>query len=170
VAKPTPAEFRALAEQLRLPGYDYLVVADGSGTLWNRPCGYWADLFDPATDAVEELGGALTHGTNNRAELLPFLLAFWRVEALARAAGKTLVRVACVSDSKLTVDGASGVNANAANPDLWAFLEYFDTPGSPQGLDLRFEWRWVPRNSNPVHERADDMGRRLRHAVEGVLQ
>jgi ribonuclease HI len=161
MSTPTVADFRALAEKLLLPSYDFMVVCDGSGTTMFQPCGYYAATHDAGIDNVAEFHGGASHGSNNWAELSPFLLAFANIEQ--RLTGDT-PHVACVSDSELTVKAAQGIYRRNANLSLWAAYDYF---AKEQGW--RFTWRHVRRNSNPINNWADHEAGRSRNAIELLL-
>jgi ribonuclease HI len=154
-------EFRTLYAELGLrgPEYDHVIVADGSGTKATTPCGYYAALHSWKSDEVREFVGAVSHGTNNRAELSPVLEALAWLD-LNGVAGR---RVLCVSDSEITVKGAKREYGRNANQHLWAALDYFERVG------FKMSFRWVPRNSHEIHRRADARSRAGRLAMEQHL-
>lgn len=160
MGKPTPEAFEDLIENLPLPVCDYVVIADGSGTSAGCPCGYYAAVYNRVHGTVDELWGGGTTGTNNSAELAGFPLALWHIEKQTGTWAKKL-RIACVSDSEVTVFGATGKYARNKNKHLWASLEYF--LGLPW-LDI--SWHHIPRNSHEIHERADEESKRMRKLFE----
>lgn len=145
--------------------FDFVIVADGSGTKADTPGGFYATLYDVNWEIVEKLGGSLSHCTNNLAELLPFLLGCWRIEGLLQARKNSLrPRILCVSDSEVTVRGANGTYGRNANLAFWAALEHYEK------LGFRFEWRHIPRNSHALHSTADKASRELRLSMEAFLE
>lgn len=155
------ARMSALAKKLALPAFDLMLVADGSGRTAGTPCGWSCHAYEPAAAAVEVYAGGSTHGTNNYAELMPFVQALWAYDAAHPFARR--VRVAAVSDSEVTVRGGTREYGRNANRPLWASLEWFE------GLGWVFHWRHIPRNSDPVHEAADDESRTVRLMFENYL-
>lgn len=143
-----------LVRTLNLRGYDVLVVADGSGTR-GRPYGWAYLIHSPGAAPALVLGGG-TYGSNNVAELEPFVHA---LDFLGdgRVAG---VRVACVTDSEVTARGGRGEYARTANRHLWASV------GRYESLGVEFDWRHLPRNSHALHKLLDDQSRRVRKTFE----
>ena len=140
--------------------HDHYVVADGSGTTAVKPCGYFAWLV--SRGGTTPVWGSASGGTNNYAELAPFLLALHRLCPVAWA-GKG-VRVLCVSDSEVTVKAAKGEYARGVNGHLWAGLDWFAGTGL-----LTIDWKWLPRNSLPCHAAADEMSRVARIGMEKLV-
>jgi hypothetical protein len=72
-------------------------------------------------------------------------------------------RVWIFSDSDYTVKCGSREYNRKANLDLWTVVDWYETRG------YRLRWRWVPRNSNPLHASADTLSRSAREALKGVV-
>lgn len=155
---------RELAGSLGLGGVDYLVVADGSGNTCRTPCGWFARVWNLRTGRSADCYGGGSQGTNNVAELSPFLQSLYVIESWRpgwRGSADTTV-VGCVSDSEMTVRCGQGRYSRAANGHLWAALQYFED----NGYELR--WAHVPRNSNVFSALADRMAGRVRGLISGV--
>jgi ribonuclease HI len=153
-----PSAFRDLAQSLSLPELDVIIVADGSGTVPSKSGGCAALIWDRRTDETHEIRSALSHSTNNFSELFPFVHALWMIQKTASLARGD--SVGCVSDSQITVKAGQKLYSRSANECLWDAIEYFETGG------IRFEWRWVPRNSNPLNAWCDKRSREMRILLE----
>lgn len=162
---PTQTHFVVLADSFEDEyDFDLMIVSDGSGNTVDRPCGFYAASFEKATGTVREHFGGTNGGTNNYAELAPFLLALWQFQATFNPAGwKREVRVLCVSDSLITVNCGNGKFARNANRALWANLDWY----VENGYEIRFFY--VPRNSNPINAYADEQAGKVRKSFEELL-
>ena len=159
--KPTQDDFYRLADSLGVKNFDLVVVADGSGSVANEPCGYYAASlwrWGPDGGTVCEHFGGASGGTNNYAELTPFLFVLWQFQALYQReiVAYQPLQVLCVSDSEVTVKCGAGEYARNANLLLWASIDCLEEMG------FDFTWRHVPRNSNPINTRADEQAKRIR--------
>ncbi len=149
---------------LGLATFDLLLLADGSGTKLERPCGWACYAYTPGGPIVEHLGGT-SGGTNNFAELAPFLHALWsfhtrHFQGEERPRG---VRVELVSDSEVTVRCGNGQYGRHANLPLWASIDWFVANG------YLLHWNHIPRNSNSVATMADRRGREVRRVLESYV-
>jgi ribonuclease HI len=131
-----------LAGDLDLADFDLLLVGDGSGTVYDRPAGWACVAYDRRRRQAVIHAGSVTGGTNNFAELAPYIQALWHHDQEHGPAIVTPVRVQVVSDSELTVRCGAGRYARRANGCLWAAVEWFERHG------YRLAWRHVRRNSN----------------------
>jgi ribonuclease HI len=157
-------EFQALATALSLPPHDVMLVGDGSGTLHGKPCGWglagclWDRSGPRATGEAFRLGGSLSSGTNNLAELFPFVHGLWHIDYLlgkSNMSNRGRVSVHMVSDSEVTVRAGRGEYARNANAALWAAIDWF-------AAHYDLAWHWVPRNSNALNAWCDGESRRCR--------
>jgi ribonuclease HI len=163
------AHLEGLATELLLPAFDLLLVGDGSGTTLVKPSGWYCVSYERSLGegGVQEHFGGAGGGTNNYAELLPYCFALWayhvskQVPTSVKSASP--VRVAVVSDSEVTVRCGNGEYERRANACLWAQVEWFERNG------YDFRWVHVPRNSNPLNERADAVAGLARSAMASVL-
>ncbi len=157
-------DFGVLAEELGvdLGSFALALVADGSGyNLW-KPGGWAVAMLRPATNTGLFFTGGNSGCTNNYSELEPFLFGLWR-------AGRewTLARgdqVLCVTDSQMTAYCGSGRYERSANGALWAQLEWYEKGG------VKFDWRWVRRNSNPLNTWCDWAADKTRLALNELQE
>jgi ribonuclease HI len=132
-----------LARQLFVADFDLLLVGDGSGTVYAQPAGWGCLAYDRRKQQVNLHTGATSCGTNNFAELVPYVQALWHHHQDHQQAPAIPVRVQIISDSELTVRCGNGCYARRANACLWASIAWFEQNG------YRLAWRHVLRNSNP---------------------
>lgn len=138
---------------------DVLIIADGSGNLVNQHSGWAALLYINKTSKVYQICGGASVGTNQVAELQPFLTALWYAGRLMNGWGAG-DRVTCVTDSQVTVCCGNKEYERNANSALWAQLEWYEKHG------VLFKWIWVPRNSNPINKWADKQAEQARLALK----
>jgi ribonuclease HI len=139
-------------EELDLPEFDILLLGDGSGSTVATPCGWFVTMFTKGGGETTHFGGT-NGGTNNYAELAPYLHALWRfhVETFGNDGDmpSSPVKVVIVSDSEVTVRCGNKEYARRANGCLWAQLAWFERNG------YAIYWRHVARNTTSYHARAD---------------
>jgi ribonuclease HI len=157
------AELDDLARRLVLPAFDLLLVGDGSGTVHHRPAGWACVAYDRLKQQAVLHTGAVSCGTNNLAELFPYVQALWHHHQNHDQVVPAPVRVQIVSDSELTVCCGNGRYARRANGALWAAVAWFEQNG------YRLGWRHVPRNSNVWHALMDRLAGRSRRLLEEAL-
>ena len=150
-------DFVDLATKLDEPigSYDYVAVADGSGTTLGQPCGSFLTFLKKDSQEPVWLMTTASSGTNNYAELYPFLNFLWWLESCKVERAKLLF----VSDSEVTVRCAMGLYSRKANLGLWAMYDFYAK---------RFEivWKHVLRNSNPINEECDERAKCARKLHE----
>jgi ribonuclease HI len=150
--------FEELALEIGLGAFDVMLVGDGSGTVADRPCGYAVARYERAHSTFTWLVGAASHGTNNYAELLPYVHALWQYDATVQRRPRP-TRVAVVSDSEVTVRCGQGVYERRANLCWWRAADWFGENG------YLISWRHVRRNSNRISARADALAGQTRSAL-----
>ncbi|MBL8798905.1 MAG: hypothetical protein JNM56_33785 [Planctomycetia bacterium] len=151
----------AFARALPPPAADLLLLGDGSGTVCSQPAGWACTAYDRRRQQARLHVGALSSGTNNFAELFPYLQALWFYH---QQPGIHLpVNVHIVSDSELTVRCGNGQYARRANGCWWAALAWFEEQG------YRLQWQHVARNSTPWNHLADLLAGRQRQLLVAEL-
>jgi ribonuclease HI len=153
------AGLEQLARDLALPGCDLLLVGDGSGSVYNQPAGWACAAYDSRKRRAVLHAGAVSGGTNNYAELAPYLQALWHHHQDHGQAPVTPVKTVIVSDSEVTVRCGNRLYSRNANLCLWAAIDWFEQQG------YQLTWRHVRRNSNPWHAWADTIAGRMRYAM-----
>lgn len=136
------------------PDFDYIVICDGSGTRKDVPCGWSGLIFSLWDMEREEFYGGCSGGTNNYAELEPFVYALNRI--MNETSALSLPRLLFITDSEVVV--RKGIGTYQINKDeiLW---KCFD--GKPNVV-----WRHTPRNIVPAQILCDTISRELRLVIE----
>jgi ribonuclease HI len=158
-----PAEALAgleqLAHDLALPDADLLLVGDGSGSVYNQPAGWACTAYDRRKRRAVLHAGAVSGGTNNFAELAPYVQGLWWHHQDHGQAPATPVKVVLVSDSEVTVRCGNRVYSRNCNLCLWAGIDWFEEHS------YQLSWHHVRRNSNPWSAWADNVAGRMRYAM-----
>jgi len=168
---PQTSEPMNLTEFLRKQGlvggqWDLLMFGDGSGKSWKEGGGFCTFLVDGRRGERAHIIGARNATTVNRMELSAYVeaLSYHYFEVLRGKITQPPYRVWAFSDSEYTVKSGNRDQARSANLDLWTLTEWYEQRG------YRLRWRWLPRNSNPLHETADRLcGEANRKISELVL-
>jgi ribonuclease HI len=155
-----------LFHDLSIPESDLLIVGDGSGTVTLKPCAWFCTSYDHSDDKVWEHMGGTNGGSNNFAELSPYIHALQFHHQILTKRGRNPTAsepcsVLIVSDSEVTVRCGNKEYARNANGALWAAIDWFEKN--------HYDIIWVhrPRNSNVFLKRADFEAGRLRNILEG---
>jgi ribonuclease HI len=145
--------------------WDLLLFGDGSGLEWKGAGGYSAFILDGRTHARACVVGGRSHSTVNRMELTAYTeaISYHYYKLLGESIKEPPYRVWVFSDSEYTVKCGNRDYNRKANLDLWTVVDWYETRG------YRIRWRWVPRNSNPLHATADRLSGRAREALKAVL-
>lgn len=159
----TVDDLETLAGQLDLADFDLLLAGDGSGTVFDQPAGWACIAYNRRTYQAVLHAGATSCGTNNFAEVVPYIQALWFHEQGRSATDTEPVRVCVLSDSELTVRCGAGQYARRANGCLWSAVEWFERHR------YQFTWRHVPRNSNPCNALADKVAGQVRRLLADGL-
>lgn len=157
----------ALVKSLSLPDFDLLLIGDGSGTTSGNPCGWSCTAYERATGSVWEHHGGASGGTNNYAELEPYVHcltayrhALWSYHTTGRDVRPP--RVVIVSDSEVTCRCGNGQYQRKANGPLWASIKWFEDKG------YTFSWVHVRRLTNEFNRRADKIAGTIRKKMSEV--
>jgi hypothetical protein len=158
----------ALAEELDLPPFTLLLVGDGSGSVYAEPAGWCCTAYDAVRHQVYVHAGAVTGGSTNFAELMPYLQALYfhhSQEAKARKEDKQrplIEHIVCVvSDSEVTVRCGQGRYLRRANGFLWEAVGWFERNG------YTLSWHHARRGSNEWNAFAEGVGEEARRLMAG---
>lgn len=151
----SPEEMAKIIADLGLPGNAALyLLGDGSGNIADAPAGWCVYAYNRLAQTVTRLTGAVSHGTNNFAELMPYVHALWHYHVMRfgnqeRGPASTPIPVYVVSDSEVTVRQGNGLYRRSCNSCFWDAISWFEKNNySPL-------WRHVRRNTTPVHQACD---------------
>lgn len=147
-----------LARKLNLTHYDLLLIADGAGTVVTNACGFGCIAYDYQSKYSIIHRGGFNHGTNNFAELMPFVHAIWYdlyVQPKNTLSGALLDNryVEIISDSELTVKQGNRIYARNANLLLWAAIDKCEI------LGYSIHWNHVLRNTNECNTLCDKIAK-----------
>lgn len=141
---------------------DLLLVGDGSGTVYNKPFGWACVCFEPEERKLHLEKGGGTSGTNNLAELTPYVHCLWKYQQrLEKAKNYLCKRIAIVSDSEWVVKCGRGEYTKSALLHLWCSLGYF-------GKRFSINWFHKPRMSNEMLQWADREAGKIRKIFFGA--
>jgi ribonuclease HI len=153
-----------LAQELGLKEFDLLLIADGSGNTYAQCTGWGCLAYDVRKHQAVVHTGGLSCGTNNFAELFPFIQALYYHGQSHDRRPATPVRVQLVSDSEVTVCCGNRVYGHNANGCFWAALSWFEKYG------YQLIWRHVPRNSNHWNALVDALAGRAREVQKAFAR
>jgi ribonuclease HI len=155
--------FENLSAQLKLPKCDLLLIGDGSGTIINKPCGFTCIAYDVHRQQYRICSGCMSNGTNNFAELIPYVHALWcDYYVQPKNLSGNLIqdrRVEIVSDSELTVKQGNKIYTRSANSMLWAAIDSLVVAG------YNIHWNHVLRNTNELSTLCDKLAGELRRKM-----
>jgi ribonuclease HI len=150
---------RRFARDHGLEPHDLLLLGDGSGTTHREPAGWACIAYDLALKQAVVHAGGLTAGTNNFAELMPFVHALWFHTRQHKDKITPGCKVAVVSDSEVTVRCGNRLYSRQANGFLWAGVEWFEQ----HGYDIK--WHHVLRVTDIWNEFSDALAGQSRLAM-----
>lgn len=153
-------EIVKLSNQLGLPNYDLLLIGDGSGTTAAKASGWACYVYDYSNESLSFNFGGATLGTNNYAELMPYIQALWLDSVSVHQKPR---RVEIVSDSELSVKCGNHEYSRNSNGILWASLDWLELHG------YIIHWNHVPRNSNPFSLACDHQAGIMRRQIENTV-
>lgn len=150
---------KQITNELGLPSYDVLLLGDASGTIATKASGWACIYYLPLKNETKLHFGATTLGTNNFAELCPYLNVLWLDNTLEKVP-TVIRRVEIVSDSELSVKCGNREYSRNANLPLWAGFDCLER------LGYRIHWNHVPRNSNLANSLCDKVAGQVRSQIE----
>jgi ribonuclease HI len=161
----------ALADALGEPGWDVLLVGDGSGAGWDLPVGWGCVLIDRASGLRKRFAGAMSAGTSYLAELYPYVHALsWLAARRKRKAEVLPLRVVVVTDSQAVVAHARKLRGGELSlgelgeaAGAWAALLAFD-----RACGLLLSFRWAARETTALNCWADAAGRGAYRAAQAL--
>jgi ribonuclease HI len=155
-------QMKQVAEDLGVYDFDLMLAGDGSGTTADNPCGFACYAYDRRAQEIIVHKGSFNHGTNNFAELMPYVHALWHFQTTQQTDIRFPVRVLVVSDSELTVRQGQRLYSRNANLCLWEAINWFEEHG------YEFTWKHVRRNTNPIHTDCDKIAGIMRKKLLDV--
>jgi ribonuclease HI len=156
------SDLEALSSSLSLPTCDLVLIGDGSGTTHEKSCGWACVAWNKISGDVTMHNGSLSCGTNNFAELIPYVQGLWHFDQFYKSHGTigTKARVHIISDSEVTVKCGNGEYARKGNACLWGAIEWFEK------TNYIIRWTHVYRNTNRFSKRCDWLAGETRIALD----
>jgi ribonuclease HI len=156
--------FNTLTAKLQLCPHDLLLIGDGSGTVVSKACGFACIAYDTKLKQYRIHSGSISHGTNNFAELMPYMHALWYDHYLQdqNISFRTVHpkrNVEIVSDSELTVKQGNKIYTRSANSMLWTAIDSLVVAG------YNIHWNHVLRNTNELSTLCDKLAGKLRRKM-----
>lgn len=159
----------ALLQKLKIDNWDLLLVGDGSGSTWDRECGWGCVSIEKSTLERRVWHGALSHGTVNVAEAMAYLQPLcWYVDRelkVRKHGGKIGVRhVHIVTDSgylQSSGDKPARDLLSSNNGPIWNVFRQFSSHG------ILLHWHWVRRETVELNEFADHLSKAARLNIKG---
>jgi ribonuclease HI len=150
--------------------WDAAIVGDGSGTGWDRCCGWAATLVDHYTGFQMPSFGGWSHGTSYLAELQPYLGALsWYASGPGRAyvgarrddgSFGRVCRVHVLCDNSAAVNCGNRACDRSTYGWFWRAFDEFEERG------YVLEWHHVPRQKLGLNRLADQVAGIVRVRME----
>lgn len=144
-----------LINHLKIKEFDLLLIGDGSGTTIDTPCGWSCIYYEKEKQKIMVLTGTFSNGTNNYAELAPYIHGLWYHSYKNKPC-----KVSIVSDSQLTIRCGTGEYTRNANLSFWASIDFFKKIG------YEVSWHYIKRNLLKINELADTLAKNGRLMAE----
>jgi ribonuclease HI len=170
---PEAPGLQDLLMRFNIKDWDVLLVGDGSGSQWERACGWACVLVEQAILTPKLFYGAASAGTNYTAELEAYLRPMlWYSEGPGkerlkwRASGRTtpLGQVHILTDCQTLAKQGNGFVRRDRNRPLWAALEKIAEQG------YQFHWHWMPREACALNQWADRQSKLMRTTLTRIDQ
>lgn len=166
--EPPKRPAQTVEEVLELAGidnddWDVLLIGDGSGTSWEKECG-WGVTLITSTHYRNVYCGAFSHGTNNIAEMMAYLLPL-----MALTAGEVPIdiksgcRVRVITDSQYVVNGINQRIPLKNNFELWTAIQAVRR----FGIDLKAYW--APRDVVDLNRLGHNLANKSRIAQQNRI-
>jgi ribonuclease HI len=141
--------------------FNFTLRGDGSGTIRTKPCGYAVAIFNSVGERIHTITNGTSNGTNNFAELLPYVNTLWFLHPEIIKNKETLIEI--ISDSEVTVKTGNGeYQVKRENPNciLWyGLIEFCKT------FNVKLTWRHIYRNTDDIATEMDKLAKDERKKV-----
>lgn len=167
--RPDQAKLRLdlyeVLDRFQINAWDAVLIGDGSGSSFERGCGWAAYLWRRHAAMPMLFHGGFSHGTNNIAELMAYLHPLLWYLALPEVQRRPDRIVHIVTDSNYLVSTAKGeITAKRAHLPLWLAVR----GAEHRGLSLL--WHWLERDLSQHNHQADDISRQTRILLENFTE
>ena len=143
--------------------WDVLIVGDGSGTTWERECGWGSVLIDKHSFMRIPFWGGFNLGTVNVAEMMAYLHPIlWLIKNRKHWLLTTL-KIHIVTDSQYVANGINSVQVGSENQTLWQALL------SAKRHGIRLTGHWIPRDTLDLNQLAHNLANQSRLSQQGLI-
>ena len=154
----------SLRKLLKIEAWDYLLIGDGSGTTWEKHCGWACLLIENGSYDRESFYGSFNRGTNIIAEMMAYVQPL-----LALSARKNLKRqpdgasrVHIVTDCEYVRNAGNKKIDRKVHKPLWYLLDVFKRSG------LLLEFHWIPRDTIAANKYGHYLANEIRIASKDL--
>ena len=161
---PAAQTVPALVELLGIETWDYLLVGDGSGTLWTRAGGWAAALVRHNPAHLQWFFGSSSNATNIVCEMQAYVNPLLWLLGQEKPSQKQEIHL--ITDCEHLVQQWPRPGQWKANKQLWQLL------GSLPRVGLNLHFHWIPRDTFPLNQLADELAglaRRTAVALEAEI-
>lgn len=154
-----------LLERFNIDQWDVLMIGDGSGSRWGKPCGWGCAVIDRLTGESGIVSGAVSTGTNNVAELMAYvfpLMELAEIERKRHAAGEEFRtrNIHIISDSDYVVGVARKVKKTGTHAMLWSAIE------AVKRFGFILTWHHTKRSCVDLNVYTDHIARQSMHLIK----
>ena len=156
-----------MLERLQIEDWDLVLVGDGSGSNYERQCGWASISIEHQTFERQYWYGAMNYGTVNLAEMLAYLqpLSWYAAREDERRREsrknkqnyKSFRNVHIITDSKYCKQQGESDNLSPKkNGGFWRIFDTFTRHG------IILHWHWIPRESVELNILVDQVAKETR--------
>lgn len=162
-----------LLTELDIGEWDAIVIGDGSGSTWDKGCGWASCLLDQASAQRFFFCGGCSRGTVHVGELHAYVdPLLWYTQNLGKehlkqkayhpGSSAACMHVHILTDSENVANQGERRQQRKANKALWAAMDSFAADG------YALHWHWVARSRTALNKWADQRSRRIRVSIEAI--
>lgn len=156
-------------EELGIEDYDLLLVGDGSGSSWGKPCGWATVAVEKTSFQRQVFYGSMSQGTSSISELMAYLQPLlWYVDVTKKRRKEQDLRPS-IKKVHILTDNAycqkSG-EQNQLRAKQGSALSVMLNSIAAQGFDIR--WHWIRRESVGLNIYTDRLSRAARLLLQNA--
>ena len=144
--------------------WDYLIVSDGSGTTWEKACGWGAVLISRRELSRMGFSGSFSCGTNGIAEMFGVIHPLiYIAEQIKPKLGRP-VQIHVLSDAAYIVNQLNCKTAGNKYRELWLAVRHL------KYRNYEIVGHWIPRDTIALNQLAHDVANVARVQQETVVK
>jgi ribonuclease HI len=154
-------DLQQVLEHFKIEDWDALMIGDGSGSRFDRGCGWATFLFQRHKSSPQVFYGGFSHGTNNIAEIMAYLQPLLWYSSLTDVKNARQGRkVHIITDSEYVANMGANPDSRKKHVPLWRALDAFKRKG------IQITWHHLHRNRSSHNIDADRLSRSTRITLE----